>query len=133
MTGDGVVVLTLEPLPSWPTSLLPQQRREASLWRIAQRWAAAPVIDANLSPWLTESSWAKLAVCASKARVQQYAAPPTATAQPASGDKLVNGTVVETNADPPGGPKQEMPPNPPSAHVPSPAATAVTEVALPTG
>jgi len=36
MTGDGVVVLTFEPLPSWPTSLLPQQRREPSLWRIAQ-------------------------------------------------------------------------------------------------
>jgi hypothetical protein len=56
MTGDGVVVLTLEPFPSWPTSLFPQQRRVASLWRIAQRYPAAAVIDATLSPWLTESS-----------------------------------------------------------------------------
>jgi hypothetical protein len=56
MTGDGVVVLTLEPFPSWPTSLFPQQRRVASLWRIAQRCPAAAVIDATLSPWLTESS-----------------------------------------------------------------------------
>ena len=132
MTGDGVVVLTLEPFPSWPRSLLPQQRRVASLSRMAQRCAAALVIDATFSPWLTESSCAKLAVRASKASVQQYAAPPSATAQLPSGDKLVNGTAIETNADPPGGPKQETPPDPPSAHVPSPAATAVTDVALPT-
>ncbi|HEY2163677.1 MAG TPA: hypothetical protein VGH04_06805, partial [Gemmatimonadaceae bacterium] len=107
MTGEGVVLPILEPFPSWPTSLFPQQTTEPSSRRIAQRCAAPPVIDATLSPWLTESSCAKLAVRASKACVQQYAVPPSATAQLASGDKLVNGAVFETNADPPGGPKQE--------------------------